>query len=157
MKKIILLLTGIIFLSSCASPSRSRSLEGRQIGKRITAVGMYKAQLGDLIQMSLNERCSESSFISKARNINKVHNVVEIAMTETCDLEPGGVQTSCKCEYSGIAVHYTEIDNPDETKIWNSVIGQSSIMNNSFNTEKKPERTRSDHGKPTTTDGVEHR
>lgn len=143
----LLLLTGIMFLSSCASSSRSRSLEGRPIAKRIAAVGMYKAQLGDLIQMSLDGHCSESRFVSNARNINKVHNVVEIAMTETCNNEPGGVQTSCNCEYSGIAVHYTEINNPDGADSYKNILDQSSIMDNFSNTAGKTAESE----KPTTT------
>lgn len=101
---------------------------------------MYKAQLGDLIEMSLEGRCSESRFVSAARYINKVHNVVEIIMNETCSKDIGKASpnsTNCTRAYSGLAVHYTEIDNPDGGDNYKDLIDSSSTMDNFSNTKGK--------------------
>jgi hypothetical protein len=117
MKKIILLLAGSALLSSCAVVAGERGIESKLIEQNRRAVGVYRLNLTEPILMSLAGRCNVPLFVIKARKESEIDNVIDIAMIETCSSpEPG--KTVCKCEYSGIGVLYSEINNPDEASTW---------------------------------------
>lgn len=135
MKKIILLLAGSMFLSSCViatpsvtpevSESGARGEKDRPIHQYTGAVGVYRIELTEHILMSLEGRCNVTRFVIEARKESKIDNVIDIAMIETCSsAEPG--KTVCECEYSGIGVLYSEINNPDEASTWMGGVKETS-------------------------------
>lgn len=124
MKKIILLLAGSALLSSCAVAGE-RGIESKLIEQNRSAVGVYRIKLTEPILMSLEGRCDVPLFVIEARKESKLHNVIDIAMIETCSsVEPG--KTVCECEYSGIGVLYSDINNPDEASTWMGSVKQTS-------------------------------
>ena len=114
MKKIILPLAGSALLSSCAVAGGSGSgIESKLIEQNRRAVGVYRIELTEPILMSLEGRCNVPLFVIEARKESKIDNVIDIVMIETCSsAEPG--KTVCECEYSGIGILYSDINNPDE-------------------------------------------
>jgi len=135
MKKIILLLAGSMFLSSCViatpsvtpevSESGARGKKDRPIHQYTGAVGVYLIKLTEPILMSLVGRCSAQRFVIEARKVSKLHNVIDISMFETCS-SAGPGETDCKCEYSGIGILYSDINNPDEASTWMGGVKETS-------------------------------
>lgn len=128
MKKIILPLAGSALLSSCAVAGGSGSgIESKLIEQNRRAVGVYRIELTEPILMSLEGRCNIPLFVIEARKESKIDNVIDIVMNETCSsAEPG--KTVCECEYSGIGILYSDINNPDEASTWMG--SDSSEINN---------------------------
>lgn len=125
MKKIILPLAGSALLSSCAVVADGRDMESKLIEQNRRAVGVYRIELTEHILMSLEGRCNVTRFVIEARKESKIDNVIDIAMIETCSsAEPG--KTVCECEYSGIGVLYSEINNPDEASTWMGGVKETS-------------------------------
>lgn len=118
MKKIILPLAGSALLSSCVVAGGSGSgIESKLIEQNRRAVGVYRIELTEPILMSLEGRCNVPLFVIEARKESKIDNVIDIVMFETCSsAEPG--KTVCECEYSGIGILYSDINNPDEASTW---------------------------------------
>lgn len=118
MKKIILPLAGSALLSSCVVAGGSGSgIESKLIEQNRRAVGVYRIELTEPILMSLEGRCNVPLFVIEARKESKIDNVIDIVMIETCSsAEPG--KTVCECEYSGIGILYSDINNPDEASTW---------------------------------------
>lgn len=126
MKKIILPLAGSALLSSCAVAGGSGSgIESKLIEQNRRAVGVYRIELTEPILMSLEGRCNVPLFVIEARKESKIDNVIDIVMIETCSsAEPG--KTVCECEYSGIGILYSDINNPDEASTWMGSVKQTS-------------------------------
>lgn len=125
MKKIILLLAGSALLSSCAVVADGRGMESKLIEQNRRAVGVYRIELTEHILMSLEGRCSAQRFVIEARKVSKLHNVIDISMFETCS-SAGPEETDCKCEYSGIGILYSDINNPDEASTWMGSVKETS-------------------------------
>ncbi len=125
MKKIILPLAGSALLSSCAVVADGRGMESKLIEQNRRAVGVYRIELTEPILMSLVGRCSAQRFVIEARKVSKLHNVIDISMFETCS-SAGPEETDCKCEYSGIGILYSDINNPDEASTWMGSVKETS-------------------------------
>ena len=142
MKKIILPLAGSALLSSCAVAGGSGSgIESKLIEQNRRAVGVYRIELTEPILMSLEGRCNVPLFVIEARKESKIDNVIDIVMIETCSsAEPG--KTVCECEYSGIGILYSDINNPDEasTSDINNPDEASTWMGSVKQTSKEKEK-----------------
>ena len=130
MKKLAILIVVASMFAGCAvnTTTKARLKQNDVMKDKLMVYGAYKADIAGIVTWQSGGSCSKAAFKLFAREQKNMDKLVDIIMKETCTQEPGTLNQSCRCEYSGIGMKYRELD-AKEAALWSAV--SASVPENS--------------------------